>query len=143
MRVRQLSGDRVSGLNGTASNAVRSRYGSALPVSKVVQLENVRRSKKHVSFNKTELRALMNVYSRRVATGEWRDYAIDHMVGMAIFSIFRSSFEMPLFRVAKVAGRSAHEQTEWMVVSQGERLKRSTSLPEALSVFDRKLEVVG
>lgn len=111
-------------------------------MSKVVQLENARRSKKHVSFDKSELRALMNVYSRRVATGEWRDYAIDHMVGMAIFSIFRSSFEMPLYRVAKVAGRSANEQTEWMVVSQGERLKRSTSLGEVLSVFDKKLEVV-
>ena len=112
-------------------------------MSKVVQLENFRRSRKHVSFNKHELRELMNVYSRRVASGEWRDYAIDHMAGMAIFSIFRSSFETPLFRVAKVAGRSVNEQTEWMVVSQGERLKRSTSLPEVLTVFDRKLEVVN
>ncbi len=112
-------------------------------MSKVVQLENFRRSRKHVSFHKSELRELMNVYSRRVASGEWRDYAIDHMVGMAIFSIFRSSFEMPLYRIAKVAGRSVNEQTEWMVVSQGERLKRSTSLPEVLSYFEKKLEVVG
>ncbi len=85
----------------------------------------------------------MNVYSRRVASGEWRDYAIDHMVGMAIFSIYRSSFETPLFRIAKVAGRSVNEQTEWMVVSRGERLKRSTSLTEVLAVFDKKLEVTG
>lgn len=111
-------------------------------MSKVVQLENFRRSRKHVSFDKNELRELMNVYSRRVAAGEWRDYAIDHMAGMAIFSIFRSSFEMPLYRVAKIAGRSVNEQTEWMVVSQGERLKRSTSLPDVLSVFDKKMEVV-
>lgn len=112
-------------------------------MSKVVELDSFRRSRKHVSFNRHELRELMNVYSRRVASGEWRDYAIDHMAGMAIFSIFRSSFEMPLFRVAKIAGRSANEQAEWMVVSQGERLKRSTSLPEVLSYFDKKLEVVG
>ncbi|MCA8929640.1 MAG: DUF2794 domain-containing protein [Alphaproteobacteria bacterium] len=112
-------------------------------MSKVVQLESFRRSRKHVSFNKHELRELMTVYSRRVASGEWRDYAIDHMAGMAIFSIFRSSFETPLFRVAKVAGRSVSEQTEWMVVSQGQRLKRSTSLPDVLTYFDKKLEVVG
>jgi hypothetical protein len=122
---------------------VHTKYGSALPISKVVQLESFRRSKKHVSFHKTELRELMNVYSRRVASGEWRDYAIDHMVGMAIFSIYRSSFETPLFRIAKVAGRSVNEQTEWMVVSRGERLKRSTSLTEVLAVFDKKLEVTG
>lgn len=122
---------------------MHTKYGSALPISKVVQLESFRRSKKHVSFHKTELRELMNVYSRRVASGEWRDYAIDHMVGMAIFSIYRSSFETPLFRIAKVAGRSVNEQTEWMVVSRGERLKRSTSLTEVLDVFDKKLEVTG
>ncbi len=122
---------------------MHTKYGSALPISKVVQLESFRRSKKHVSFHKTELRELMNVYSRRVASGEWRDYAIDHMVGMAIFSIYRSSFETPLFRIAKVAGRSVNEQTEWMVVSRGERLKRSTSLTEVLAVFDKKLEVTG
>ena len=111
-------------------------------MSKVVHLENFRRSKRRVTFEKHELRELMGVYSRRVASGEWRAYAIDLDVGMAVFSIFRSAYEMPLYRVAKIAGRSASEQTEWMVVSGPKRLKRSTSLLDALSVFDKKLEVV-
>ena len=111
-------------------------------MSKVVQLENFRRAKRRVSFDKRELRELMGVYSRRVASGEWRDYAIDHDAGMAVFSIFRSAYELPLYRVAKIAGRSAAEQTEWMVVSGNKRLKRSASLPDVLSVFDKKLEVV-
>ncbi len=112
-------------------------------MSKVIHLENVRRSKRRVSFDKSELRELMGVYSRRVAAGEWRDYAIDHEAGMAVFSIFRSAYEMPLYSIAKIAGRSANEQPEWMVVSGPKRLKRTTSLQEALSVFDgNKLEVV-
>ncbi|MGY9055125.1 MAG: DUF2794 domain-containing protein [Alphaproteobacteria bacterium] len=112
-------------------------------MSTVIQLSNFQRSKRRVSFEKRELRELMNVYSRRVAKGEWRDYAIDHDVGMAVFSIYRSAFELPLYRIAKIAGRSVAEQTEWMVVSGSKRLKRTTSLPEALSVFDSKLEVVS
>jgi hypothetical protein len=111
-------------------------------MSKVVQLENFRRAKRRVSFDKRELRELMGVYSRRVASGEWRDYAIDHEAGMAIFSIFRSAYELPLYRIAKIAGRSASEQTEWMVISGTKRLKRSASLPDVLTVFDKKLEVV-
>ena len=111
-------------------------------MSKVVQLENFRRAKRRVSFDKRELRESMEVYSRRVASGEWRDYAIDHEAGMAVFSIFRSAHEFPLYRVAKIAGRSPAEQTEWVVVSHGKRLKRSTSLPDVLSVFDKTLEVV-
>jgi len=111
-------------------------------MSKVVRLDHFRRSKRHVSFSKAELRALMNIYSRRVAAGEWRDYAIDHHAGMAVFSIFRSSYELPLYRVTKIAGRCVSEQTEWMVASGPKRLKCTTSLPEALSVFDHQLEVV-
>lgn len=111
-------------------------------MSKVVQLANFRRAKRRVSFDRRELRELMGVYSRRVASGEWRDYAIDHEAGMAVFSIFRSAYELPLYRIAKIAGRSANEQTEWMVISGSKRLKRSSSLVEVLTVFDSKLEVV-
>ena len=111
-------------------------------MSKVVQLENFRLAKRRVSFDKRELRELMGVYSRRVASGEWRDYAIDHEAGMEVFSIFRSAYELPLYRVAKIAGRSATEQEEWMVISGSRSLKRTTSLVDALSVFDKKLEVV-
>jgi hypothetical protein len=111
-------------------------------MSKVVNLEHLRRSRRRVSFDKRELRELMEIYSRRVASGEWRDYAIDHEAGMAVFSIFRSAYELPLYRIAKIAGRSVAEQTEWMVVSGSQRLKRTSDLMDALSVFDRKLEIV-
>lgn len=111
-------------------------------MNKVVDLEHLRRSKRRVSFDRRELRELMEVYSRRVASGEWRDYAIDYEAGMAVFSIFRSAYETPLYRIAKIAGRSVAEQTEWMVVSGPRRLKRTGSLLDALSVFDRKLEFV-
>ena len=47
-----------------------------------------------------------------------------------------------MYLVAKIAGRSATEQEEWMVISGSRSLKRTTSLVDALSVFDKKLEVV-
>ncbi len=39
-----------------------------------------------------------------VAAGEWRDYAIDLMSEKAVFSIFRRTAEMLLYRVEKVPG---------------------------------------
>ena len=57
-----------------------------------------------VSFDRRELSRLLNLYSLRVASGEWRDYAIDFRPGMAIFSIFRHTAEQPLFAIAKVPG---------------------------------------
>src|SRR6185295_20075513 len=58
--------------------------------------------RRSVSFDRRELRTLLSLYSQRVATGEWRDYAIDFRPGMAIFSIFRHTAEQPLFAIAKV-----------------------------------------
>ena len=57
-----------------------------------------------VSFDRRELSRLLSLYSLRVASGEWRDYAIDFRPGMAIFSIFRHTAEQPLFAIAKVPG---------------------------------------
>ena len=52
-------------------------------------------------FTRHELIAILRVYGGRVATGDWRDYAIDHLDGRAVFSIYRSHFETPIFTIEK------------------------------------------
>src|SRR6476660_10581325 len=54
-----------------------------------------------VTFDRMELNRILTVYGRMVAAGEWRDYAIDFLDEVAVFSIFRRTSEMPLFRVEK------------------------------------------
>jgi hypothetical protein len=56
---------------------------------------------KQVSFDRAELREILNLYGRKVAEGEWRDYAIDFARDKAVFSIYRRSSEMPLYRIEK------------------------------------------
>ncbi len=55
-----------------------------------------------VSFSQTELRVILDLYSRMVAGGEWRDYAMDFTRDRAVFSIFRRSSEVPIYRIEKV-----------------------------------------
>ena len=38
-----------------------------------------------ISFHRTELDQILNIYSFKVADGEWRDYAIDMLKDRAIF----------------------------------------------------------
>lgn len=52
-------------------------------------------------FSRTELNQILNIYARYVSAGEWRDYALDHLDGMAIFSIYRSCVETPIFTIEK------------------------------------------
>ena len=58
-------------------------------------LQKSKRKATQVTFNRNELRILLNEYSRRVAAGEWRDYAMDFTRDRAIFSVFRHTGKLP------------------------------------------------
>lgn len=108
--------------------------------SNLVRLPNGRRvPRKRVFFSRDEFRLLLDVYSRRVATGEWKDYAVDSHGPVAVFSIFRHTFDSPLFSVTK---RMNGKQCDYQVISGRETLKRGRTIREALSVFDRPMTLV-
>lgn len=88
-----------------------------------------------VAFDRRELNAILSVYGRRVADGEWRDYAIDFGRDKAVFSIFRRTSEMPLYRIEKDP-RLARRQGAYAVVAQGGLiLKRGHELAQVLKVL--------
>lgn len=94
-----------------------------------------KRNKYYVSFDKNELRQLLDVYSRRVAAGEWRDYAIDLQKGAAIFSVFRSTFDSPLFTISK---RKRGRKCVYTVFEGPQKLKHGKNFDEVLSILDTK-----
>src|SRR5262249_30050990 len=67
-----------------------------------------------VFFTRAELDDILNLYGRKVARGEWRDYAIDFGRETAVFSVFRRASEVPLYRIEK-APRLARRQGAYSV----------------------------
>jgi hypothetical protein len=95
-----------------------------------------------VVFSRRELSAILDVYGRQVAAGEWRDYAIDHGRETAAFSIFRRASEVPLYRIEKTP-KLARKQGAYSVVSAtGLILKRGNELDRVLAVIDKKVRLV-
>jgi hypothetical protein len=94
-----------------------------------------------VRFERQELNQILNVYSRRVASGEWKDYAIDQGRGMAIFSIFRHAHEAPTFSISKFP--QGHRRGIYLIASGPKQLKWARSLDDALRYFERKLVLVS
>lgn len=110
-------------------------------MSKIVRLADLRLQNAPVFFNRADLNLLLALYSRRVAAGDWRDYAIEHGPGKAVFSIFRTALERPLFTVSKIMGNG---QGCRYVVATGERkLVRAATMQEALAVLDRTPKLVS
>jgi Protein of unknown function (DUF2794) len=73
------------------------------PIAAVLRLSDYRRRQKTIFFSRPELNRLLSLYSRQVARGEWRDYAIDQRDGAALFSVFRHTQEAALYTVVKKA----------------------------------------
>ena len=69
-----------------------------------------------IAFDRRELAQILNVYERKVASGEWRDYAIDTLREKAVFSVFRRSSECPLYRIEK-APKLARRQGVYSVIA--------------------------
>ncbi|OYR10548.1 hypothetical protein CEV33_2010 [Brucella grignonensis] len=77
-----------------------------------------------------------------VATGAWRDYAIDHLADRAVFSIFRRASEVPLFRVEKNPKLAQKQGAYSVIAASGLILKRGHELERVLRVFDKSLKLV-
>ncbi|MBS7696815.1 MAG: DUF2794 domain-containing protein [Chelatococcus sp.] len=96
-----------------------------------------------VSFDRLELREILNLYGRKVAAGEWRDYAIDCLKDRAVFSVFRRTSEVPMYRIEKDPKLARRQGAYSVIAASGLILKRGHELARVISVLDRPLRVVG
>ncbi|MDP2738637.1 MAG: DUF2794 domain-containing protein [Pseudorhodobacter sp.] len=92
-----------------------------------------------VAFSRAELRAILQVYGRMVAAGEWRDYAMAFLTDVAVFSVFRRAAESPLYRIEKRPRLRARQGQYAVIGTGGQVLKRGHELDVVLRVLERKL----
>jgi hypothetical protein len=95
-----------------------------------------------VAFQRDELRTIFNLYGRRVAEGEWRDYALDFRRDKAVFSIYRRTSEMPLYRIEKDPKLARRQGAYAVIAETGRILKRGHDLAQVLRVLEKPLRVV-
>lgn len=94
------------------------------------------------AFNRSELTTILDVYGRKVAAGEWRDYAIDMGRDRATFSIFRRASEVPIYRVEKSPKLARRQGLYAVIAAGGMVLKRGSDLRRVLQVLDKSLRIV-
>jgi Protein of unknown function (DUF2794) len=107
-------------------------------MSAIFSLSDFRRRTKRIFFTRSELNQLLSLYSRQVMRGEWRDYAIDQQDGMALFSMFRRSQELPLYTVVKTAPGTSR-QGDFTLLSGRQRIATAATLGDVLTRLQRLL----
>jgi len=110
----------------------------------VVDLNDYRQPKEPlpVTFHRRELDAILWIYGRMVGEGEWKDYAIDHMRDKAVFSVFKRSGDLPLFRIEKNPKLAAKQGAYCVTNTMGRVLKRGHDLPTVLKVLNKQLKLI-
>jgi len=106
--------------------------------STVVYIHHYNRIARQTSFDRRELRQILDIYCTKVAAGEWRDYAIDTLKERAVFSIFRRSSEVPLYRIEKRPKMARKQGLYWIINASGMILKRGHDLNQVLKAIDRR-----
>jgi hypothetical protein len=111
----------------------QSHGGAAAPVAPAPR----------VTFDRRELDRIFGLYGRMVAAGEWRDYAIDFLKDRAVFSVFRRSSAVPIYRIEK-SPKLARRQGAYSVVSAtGLIVRRGPELERVLRALDKRPSLVA
>jgi Protein of unknown function (DUF2794) len=90
-----------------------------------------------VTFSRRELNRILDLYGRKVAAGEWRDYAIDFLKDRAVFSVFRRSSEVPIYRIEKHPKLTRRQGAFSVISATGLIVRRGHELDRVLRAIDR------
>jgi hypothetical protein len=108
----------------------------------VIRITDFRRRKSITCFSRQELNLLINVYSRRVISGEWKAYALNHEEDLARFFIFANAHAQPLYAITKTAHPSRRRRR--FTVTQGPRkIAEGDTLAQVLAHFGRQLRLIS
>ena len=97
--------------------------------------------KNFIFFSKLELTSILNLYSKQVSKGYWRDYALDSKVDNAIFSIYKHSQDKPMYQIIKISQKGFRNKPRFYIKKGEEVINKSNSLSNIISNFEKKLSI--
>ena len=123
-------------------NIVKLEIKNSIDSSNNTNIKNIKNiEKKFIFFSKLELSSILNLYSKQVSKGNWRDYALDSKIDNAIFSIYRHTQDKPMFQIIKNSQKGFRDKPSFYIKKGEEIISKSKSLFTILSNFEKKLSI--
>lgn len=91
------------------------------------------------TFDRLEIKRILDLYGRMVAAGHWRDYAIHIGPDVAVFAAYRRTTERPEIRIEKRPALRLKQGAFALVGEHGLVLKRGHELSNVLAPLERRL----
>ena len=94
-----------------------------------------------IFFSKYELTSILNLYSKQVSKGFWKDYALDSNANTAIFSIYKHSHDRPIYQIIKKSLKGFRNMPDFFITKDTEIINKSSEISIVLSKFEKKLSI--
>ena len=107
----------------------------------VVSNENKR---KEIFFNKSELKLILNLYSRMVSSGDWKDYGLSISKREVSFNVYHRTSEVPIYKITKNL-KPKNENEKYLVKDNTNKIiKKSENLESLIKkIIWKKFKLVN
>jgi hypothetical protein len=108
-------------------------------LSVIAPFPNPRDRRPIASFDRLEIKRILDLYGRMVAAGHWRDYAIHISPDVAVFAAYRRASERPEIRIEKRPELRLKQGAFALVSEHGLVLRRGQEVVSVLAPLERRL----
>ena len=94
-------------------------------------------------FIKEELKSILNLYARKVSSGDWKDYGLSINKKEITFDVYQRSSEKPIYRISKNLNPKNNEEKFFVLDRNGKVVKKSENLDTLIDKVEwTKLKLV-
>ena len=111
--------------------------------SKLKLIVNNRFYKKEKFFIKKELQTILNLYARKVSSGDWKDYGLSINKREITFDVYQRTSEKPIYRISKNLSPKNKAEKFYILDKNGRIVKKSENLDKLINRIEwTKLKLV-
>tara|TARA_X000001036_G_C20570072_1_gene762248 strand:+ start:579 stop:923 length:345 start_codon:yes stop_codon:yes gene_type:complete len=99
--------------------------------------------KKEKFFIKRELQIILDLYARKVSSGDWKDYGLSINKKEISFDIYQRASEKPIYRISKNLSPKNIKERFYILDKNGKILKKSYNIENLISKVEwSRLKIV-
>ena len=111
--------------------------------SKLKLIVNNKFHRKEKFFIKKELQTILNLYAKKVSSGDWKDYGLSINKREITFDVYQRASEKPIYRISKNLNPKNKTEKFYVLDRNGRVVKKSENLDSLINRVEwTKLKVV-
>ena len=99
--------------------------------------------KKEKFFVKKELQTILDLYAKKVSSGDWKDYGLSVNKKEITFDVYQRTSEKPIYRISKNLNPKNRLEKFYVLDRNGKVVKKSENLDSLIKKVEwTKLKIV-